>query len=285
MKRLIMLFAVLSLTGCPLEGDDGRNGATGPQGREGAQGAAGLSCWDLNENGIKDLASEDSNSDGQVNVLDCRAPIPIIPQGSVAVAPASGAGIIQQHTRRIHTVLRGTDYSDGDIVVYDRRGGTIIDLINEYQSAGSDNWGVLDPYVQDPISDPCNVWHWHDEGSNTWSIRAEDGLFLDSEHYAAVIVSPPKADNLHPDATTTSILGGELCASSCLNDERCIGAWFNRIGDIDDNAIICRRVAKSAIPLPSASEFSAVSGSKPLIAIELTLYTSAPLNGLISVCE
>ena len=32
----------------------------------------GISCWDLNEDGIADLDTEDSNGDGMVNVLDCR---------------------------------------------------------------------------------------------------------------------------------------------------------------------------------------------------------------------
>ena len=42
----------------------------------------GISCWDLNENGIADLDTEDTNGDGVVNVLDCRgAPGPPGPAG------------------------------------------------------------------------------------------------------------------------------------------------------------------------------------------------------------
>ncbi len=35
---------------------------------------AGLNCWDLNQNGVADLATEDLNKDGKVDVLDCRTP-------------------------------------------------------------------------------------------------------------------------------------------------------------------------------------------------------------------
>ena len=34
----------------------------------------GLTCWDLNENGIGDLPDEDINGDGVVNVSDCQGP-------------------------------------------------------------------------------------------------------------------------------------------------------------------------------------------------------------------
>jgi OmcA/MtrC family decaheme c-type cytochrome len=72
--RLFALVAIatlsLGLVGCG--GSDGDNGAAGASGADGADGAAGFSCWDLNENGIKD-PEEDLNADGVVDVLDCNA--------------------------------------------------------------------------------------------------------------------------------------------------------------------------------------------------------------------
>ena len=56
-------------------GPEGPAGAVGPEGPEGAAGpagSAGLSCWDLNMNGVADLDTEDTNEDGLVNTLDCR---------------------------------------------------------------------------------------------------------------------------------------------------------------------------------------------------------------------
>ena len=65
------------------DGQDGDDGDTGPQGDVGAQGPQGLpgtdgtngsdgvACWDLNENGQMDIATEDINGDLAVNVADC----------------------------------------------------------------------------------------------------------------------------------------------------------------------------------------------------------------------
>jgi len=61
----------LGLAGC--EGNDGLPGADGADGADGATGADGISCWDLNQNGVADLATEDLNDDGVVDVLDCNA--------------------------------------------------------------------------------------------------------------------------------------------------------------------------------------------------------------------
>ena len=88
---LLALMVSFGLAGC--EGDDGTNGAAGPQGvagvdgtdgmdgADGADGADGISCWDLNENGAKDLPDEDINNDGVVDVDDCSV------AGSVAYKP------------------------------------------------------------------------------------------------------------------------------------------------------------------------------------------------------
>ncbi len=64
------LFLALVLAGC--SGDDGDDGAAGAPGADGAPGEDGISCWDLNENGIGD-PEEDINGDGVVDVQDCNA--------------------------------------------------------------------------------------------------------------------------------------------------------------------------------------------------------------------
>ena len=76
---LLGLIVSFGLAGC--EGDDGAPGAPGADGADGApgadgigvDGADGISCWDLNENGVGDLPDEDINGDGVVDVLDCSA--------------------------------------------------------------------------------------------------------------------------------------------------------------------------------------------------------------------
>jgi hypothetical protein len=57
-------------------GPPGADGAAGPPGPPGADGADGISCWDLNGNGIND-PGEDSNLDGYFNVLDCQGSVDI----------------------------------------------------------------------------------------------------------------------------------------------------------------------------------------------------------------
>jgi octaheme c-type cytochrome (tetrathionate reductase family) len=77
---LLALLVSFGLSGC--EGDDGTDGAAGTpgvagtdgsDGSAGTDGADGISCWDLNENGTKDLPDEDINGDGVVDVNDCSA--------------------------------------------------------------------------------------------------------------------------------------------------------------------------------------------------------------------
>ncbi len=75
---LVAIFLTFGLAGC--EGDDGSDGAagaagtagsTGPTGSDGSAGTDGLACWDVNGNGVGDVADEDINGDGVVDVSDC----------------------------------------------------------------------------------------------------------------------------------------------------------------------------------------------------------------------
>lgn len=54
-------------------GPPGPQGPPGEQGVPGTTGLDGISCWDLNANGIPD-PSEDVNMDGLINTLDCQGP-------------------------------------------------------------------------------------------------------------------------------------------------------------------------------------------------------------------
>jgi hypothetical protein len=56
------------------DGIDGVDGIDGIDGTNGIDGANGFSCWDLNQNGIPDLATEDLNGDLVVDVNDCTGP-------------------------------------------------------------------------------------------------------------------------------------------------------------------------------------------------------------------
>ena len=54
--------------------------------RDGADVSDGVSCWDLDENGLCDLVTEDINTDGFCDVLDCEGP-----QGSPGADGSDGA--------------------------------------------------------------------------------------------------------------------------------------------------------------------------------------------------
>jgi octaheme c-type cytochrome (tetrathionate reductase family) len=66
-----VVLLAFALTGCE-DGKDGDDGFNGADGADGLDGATGVSCWDLNQDGLPDPA-EDLNGDGTVDVLDCNA--------------------------------------------------------------------------------------------------------------------------------------------------------------------------------------------------------------------
>jgi OmcA/MtrC family decaheme c-type cytochrome len=121
MAATILLAAFLGLAGC--EGDDGKDGAPGV----GTDGDDGISCWDLNGNGVAD-PEEDVNNDGVVDALDCQGPgIVTLPletcavchgEGSFASAPAA-----HEIDREISYTVLTPPTADGDdlVVAFDIR--------------------------------------------------------------------------------------------------------------------------------------------------------------------
>ena len=83
-----MLAMTITLASCSgSDGEQGIQGKPGPQGDsikgdkgdqgdQGDPGADGISCWDLNGNGVGDITvdanNEDLNLDGVVDALDCQ---------------------------------------------------------------------------------------------------------------------------------------------------------------------------------------------------------------------
>lgn len=73
-----------------VRGMDGTDGVDGIAGMNGTPGVAGSACWDLNENGTRDVATEDQNGDGVVDAWDCRG----FDSGYVRLAPAGVVGFV-----------------------------------------------------------------------------------------------------------------------------------------------------------------------------------------------
>lgn len=76
---LLVSLSAFGIAGCG--GSDGNDGAAGATGGD---GAAGLSCWDLNMNGVPDFPDEDINGDGVIDVFDCQAPVATVVEGTVS---------------------------------------------------------------------------------------------------------------------------------------------------------------------------------------------------------
>lgn len=73
-----------------LQGDKGDAGPQGIMGLTGPAGAIGLSCWDLNGDGITDK-TEDINGDGNYDTFDCAGPVgPAAPTGPMGPPGAAG---------------------------------------------------------------------------------------------------------------------------------------------------------------------------------------------------
>ena len=92
-----------------LNGADALNGTDGRNGKDGLAGAAGRDCWDLNGNGAGDVATEDRNGDGLVNIQDCQGSNGIDGNDGVDCWDLNGNGI-------------------GDIATEDRNGDGVVDV-------------------------------------------------------------------------------------------------------------------------------------------------------------
>lgn len=111
------------------DGNDGQDGATGPQGLQGLQGAVGAdgadgsngtACWDLNENGQKDVATEDINGDTVVDVNDCTglqgAVGPVGPQGP----PGTPATVLWAVVESDGSLARGSNVASTSWIMLGR---------------------------------------------------------------------------------------------------------------------------------------------------------------------
>ena len=113
-------------------------------------GPPGDSCWDLNTNRVGD-AAEDVNTDGRVDVADCRGPQgpaggagPVGPQGPDGPPGRDGATIVVSTVAELRAAIANVPAGGGRIVMlqgeYVLDGAVVIDrdnLIIEGQGAGT----------------------------------------------------------------------------------------------------------------------------------------------------
>jgi hypothetical protein len=139
---------VCNVTDCKGEkGDTGATGAAGSQGSIGPAGSNGLNCWDLNGNGVCNLATEDANNDTVCNVTDCRGP----------------AG----------EAVHGTNGQHG-LDCWDLDGDDICD-INTEDMNNDGNCTVLDCRGQDGAEGPAGVACWDLNGNGVCNPTSGSG--------------------------------------------------------------------------------------------------------------
>jgi len=257
-KTILVISATFFLSGCPFDGDDGNKG------QQGDTGATGLSCWDLNEDGQKNMPEEDSNNDGIVNVYDCRMSSSLSP--TTTVVDSSTQSITNQHSREVYSPSLG---DPNRIVVFT---GTQADYLN---AAIGQTWADLEVYVSDPIQDPCGLWKWvQTSSSDFYNLQAENAVAYRTLHVPVTSIV-----SVNPDVTS---FGYEQCMSACRSDAECVGATFFKEED-EYNAMICKLLRNVGYEIDSSSEYSALQTSE-------RGYTSGQMDGsihtgILSVCE
>jgi len=145
----------LGLAGCG--GDDGNDGAQGPA------GDAGLSCWDLNENGVKDLPDEDLNGDGVVNVDDCNVlanvdtPAAAIAESKVESCATCHMGIGDDHQMEYDDYVDTTLAMEITNVASAPGGAGGFDVTVDF-SVTKDGAPYIDPVGAEPSLDSCSFY-------------------------------------------------------------------------------------------------------------------------------
>lgn len=211
---------------------------SGEPGEAGPPGAPGISCWDLDEDGIAD-PEEDLNGDGVTDVFDCRP-------AELYREPEERTWYVSS---RLLLDVTGDLSDDHYIPIYpDSSPGCAI--IDEVQG------GPLE-CLADPIPDPCGLWQWEKtelNGGDWWFVRAEQGYNFRTISFETVV--PPS------DGTQDSYFGWEDCREACLAEPQCVGASIEGVTNVD-NALSCKLIARTSAPDNSASAFRNTAAGTP----------------------
>ena len=264
--KLLLNFSLVGLTmiftGCS---DDGAAGAIGATGAAGVAGQAGISCWDLNEDGVKSMPDEDTNKDGHINVMDCRA-IPSSPAVvTIDVNQTTGASV-NQHTR---TAYSNFVDSPNRIDLYT---GTAGDYISAVYSG---DLASLDQFVPNPTPDPCGLWEWYTESSGNQIFTAKDVVGYSTMHYPVRVI----------DSNLTLHHGADNCRLACQADSQCVAAAYMIENTLRSNTLICTLGYKVDFDITTSSELKALEGYNPGVIVANMEQTGGTLAGIVSVCE
>ena len=143
-----------------LQGLQGQQGMQGPQGQwgtngtDGMDGINGISCWDLNQNGIPDIATEDLNGDMVVDVKDCAGAQGPPGQGTILEWAATNVymDIGSTCTQFVGMEVTITVPSNGIVVL----SSTIVLTLNHDQGIRDSVWIKISPTTGDCADDLWN---------------------------------------------------------------------------------------------------------------------------------
>ena len=175
---LVAVTLTLGLAGC--DGDDGAPGATGAAGTPGADGQA---CWDLDGNGVGDVATEDINGDGVVDALDCAGTsAKVTPLESCAVCHSDGSFASAPAAHEVFDIGSFADFAvapdvavPADLIVSfsvtaDDAAATAATFRRAYVSTG----GTVRTSLTDEVElDPTLFTN---NGDGTYNLRIVDGV-------------------------------------------------------------------------------------------------------------
>jgi len=223
----LLLAAFLLASGC--EGDDGADGTAGAAGAAGPPGADGISCWDLNQNGIGDLPDEDTNGDGVVDVLDCQ---PSEPEG---IGNTIAGNVLQAaHGSRAELKAQGS-FSNGVWTVILSRAQTTNTPTQDVQfdlSADTNLYGFSAAIFNNAGGEPTTMFP---QDSSAYTLGNEtSGADLQAQPVASEPTGP--ADFTGPVLTTSPSVPADVAsvALQAAYDSKnvyILGVWTDLTGD------------------------------------------------------
>ena len=207
------------IQGKPGPQGDSIKGDKGDQGDQGDPGADGISCWDLNGNGVGDITvdanNEDLNLDGVVDALDCQG------------APGQNGQDGNANVERWRTLLAGFTGSEL-IIPLETPPGTVNDYAYFFylETANGNLFPVPGPIANtvytslyiDAASHEVNVLFWNSADNSAFIVP--DGLFV---YFHVIAVESPILGN---KGTQESVLNELKAAGVDTNDYHAVAAYF-----------------------------------------------------------
>lgn len=222
-KTISLLLLTVFLSGCPIDGDNGKEGQAGAIGQAGetgevgATGLPGINCWDLNGDRINDT-DEDTNTDGIWDANDCTIYVPASAQ-NLEVKQSIDVEFNHQHICEALATLG--QYPEGCPSNTHTVPSGNLTRIKPSQLFDDGNGGY-----KTCNAEPSNGLLSIESRPNLDDPNQESGWFVLDGGYIAKTLTMPYADAVNG-----------VCQSECLGDSNCIAALALERGSRADCSI------------------------------------------------